>query len=217
LLTNLRVPRAAALYLIAAVVTMTSVVSFVESYRALFVWATHHQVFGNYAAIWPLMIDSFILVGEATLFVSLVDRWSSRSRIYPWAVTLGGLAVSVAGNVGHVVTHDYLTRMTAAVAPLAASVSLTVGLGVLKRIAAYQQQTEQEPATKKGVDPKRSAAAHKGVQTRRQRAAASAAKPADFDPADPFRQADYMEGFNGAGTTAPAWRESQNGWREPVS
>ncbi len=52
--------------------------------------------------IWPLQVDVFIAVGELALFVALADAWQRRTRIGAWAVTLAGLAVSVAGNVGHV-------------------------------------------------------------------------------------------------------------------
>src|SRR5262249_33491692 len=48
----------------------------------------------------------------------------------------GGLAVSVAGNVGHVGTANWTDRATAAVPPIAAFIALTVALGVLKRVVA---------------------------------------------------------------------------------
>ena len=60
-----------------------------------------------------------------------------RRRIWPWATALVGLAVSIAGNVGHieplpgqpVILAD---RLTAAASPVAAFAGLTVGLLVLK-------------------------------------------------------------------------------------
>ena len=55
-------------------------------------------------------------------------------RTAAWSVTLTGLAVSVAGNVGHVTGHSLAVRATAAVPPLAAAAALAVGLGVLKRV-----------------------------------------------------------------------------------
>lgn len=140
-LAYLRVPRKWALYIISLIVTLSTAVSLIESYRALYIWAINHQVFGNFAYIWPLMIDSFIVVGELTLFVAMTDLWKGRARIFPWVVTLSGLAVSVAGNVGHVHTHNIWTRLTAAVAPIAASASLTVGMGVLKRVVRLHHST----------------------------------------------------------------------------
>ena len=102
----LRVPRGIALALIAALVAVASLVSFAESYRGLYLWAHRHGLAGLWAAIWPLQVDVFIAVGELALFVALVDRWAPRSRTAAWAVTLTGLAVSVAGNVGHVSGHS---------------------------------------------------------------------------------------------------------------
>lgn len=126
--------RGAALVLIAVLVTAASLVSFAESYRGLYLWADRHGLAGVWVAIWPVQVDVFIAVGELALFVALVDQWRIRQRAAAWLVTIAGLAVSVAGNVGHVTGHSLTVRATAAVPPLAASCALAVGLGVLKRV-----------------------------------------------------------------------------------
>jgi hypothetical protein len=141
----LSVPRRAALVAISILVGAASLVSFAESYWGLYLWAAHHGLHGLRATVWPLQIDVFIAVGELALFVALAKRWAARSRAAAWAVTLAGLAVSVAGNVGHVVSHDWASRDTAAVPPLAAAAALTVGLGVLKRVAS-RPRAVPEPA-----------------------------------------------------------------------
>lgn len=135
-MTAVRRARLAALAAIAALVAAASLVSFAESYRGLWLWAHEHGLRGPWAVAWPLQVDVFIAVGEAALFVALADRWPARSRAAAWAVTLAGLACSVAGNVGHVAGHDLASRATAAVPPLAAAAALAVGLGVLKRTVA---------------------------------------------------------------------------------
>ena len=135
----LRIPRRAALVAISELVA-ASLVSFAESYRGLYDWAGEHSLSGTWAAIWPLQVDVFIAVGELALFVALADAWQRRSRIGAWAVTLAGLAVSVAGNVGHVHGHSATDRLTAAVPPLAAAAALAVGLGVLKRVVEHHHQ-----------------------------------------------------------------------------
>jgi hypothetical protein len=117
-------------------VATASVASFAESYRALYDWAAWHGLSGIWAVGWPLQVDSFIAVGELALFVALTDGWQRRSRVAAWLVTLAGLAVSVAGNVGHAAAHTIAARATAAVPPLAAAAALAVGLGVLKRVMA---------------------------------------------------------------------------------
>ena len=140
----LRGPRRAALVAITALVAGATAASFSESYRGLYLWALHHGLSGPWAAIWPLQVDVFIAVGELALFVALADRWAPRSRLAAWAVTLAGLAVSVAGNVGHVAGHDLASRATAAVPPLAAAGALAVGLGVLKRVVGAHAQAKPE-------------------------------------------------------------------------
>jgi hypothetical protein len=136
----LRVPRRGALAAITVLVAAASLVSFAESYRGLYAWAHEHGLTGQWAVLWPLQVDVFIAVGELALFVALADRWASRSRAGAWAVTLAGLAVSVAGNVGHVTGHSAADRLTAAIPPLAAAAALAVGLGVLKRVVEHHHQ-----------------------------------------------------------------------------
>jgi hypothetical protein len=128
--------RTAALIVIAVLVAAASAVSFAESYRGLYDWAREHGLSGGWARIWPLQVDVFIAVGELALFVALIDGWRRRDRGGAWAVTIIGLAVSVAGNIGHIASHSLAARATAAVPPLAAAAALAVGLGVLKRVVA---------------------------------------------------------------------------------
>jgi hypothetical protein len=121
---------------IAVLVATASVAAFAESYRGLYEWAGHHEVTGFWQAPFPLQVDVFIAAGELALFVALIDGWRTRARAGAWLVTILGLAVSVAGNVGHVAGHQLADRGTAAVPPLAAAAALAVGLGVLKRVVA---------------------------------------------------------------------------------
>jgi hypothetical protein len=127
-----------ALAAITALVSAATLVSFAESYRALYEWAARHGLGGVWAVVWPLQVDVFIAVGELALFVALADGWALRSRAAAWIVTTIGLAVSVAGNVGHVASSDWPSRATAAVPPVAAAAALAVGLGVLKRVVAMR-------------------------------------------------------------------------------
>ncbi len=132
----IRTATVTALYVIAVLIAAASAVSFAESYRGLADWAREHGLHGAWAVAWPLQVDVFIAVGELALFIALANSWPGRSRLAAWAVTLAGLAVSVAGNVGHVAGHSLSARCTAAVPPLAAAAALAVGLGILKRVVA---------------------------------------------------------------------------------
>lgn len=141
----LRLPRKVVLWAIALLTAAATAASLGESYHALYLWAVHHQFGGNWGFVWPLQIDTFIAIGEAALFVGLVDMWQGKRRVFPWAVAISGLAVSVAANVGHVSGDLVSTRLTAAVPPIAAWASLVVGMGVLKRVVdLYDKQEKQE-------------------------------------------------------------------------
>jgi hypothetical protein len=129
--------RRAALYAIAAIAIAASANALAHSYAGLYAWALHHRLTGWQAMSWPAEIDVFLAVGELALYVAYLDGWPARQRTWPWATTVVGLVVSVAGNVGHIqplpgrpVLLD--DRLTAAASPLAAFAGLTVGLLVLR-------------------------------------------------------------------------------------
>jgi hypothetical protein len=79
-----------------------SVNALAHSYAGLYDWAVHHRLAGWQAMSWPAEIDVFLAVGELALYVAYLDGWPARQRMWPWATALTGLAVSVAGNIGHI-------------------------------------------------------------------------------------------------------------------
>src|SRR5258708_26176716 len=86
---------------------------------------------------WRAEMEVFLAVGELALYVACLDGWPARQRAWPWATALRGLAVSVAGNIGHIQAgpgHPVILadRLTAATSPLAAFAGLSVGLLVVK-------------------------------------------------------------------------------------
>jgi lysylphosphatidylglycerol synthetase-like protein (DUF2156 family) len=140
----LRAFHAAALWAVAVLIAVATGSAFAESYRGLWLWAQHHGLSGFWAAAFPLQVDLFVAVGELVLFIAMLRRWGWRDRLGAWVVALLGLAVSIAGNVGHVAAHDLQSRGTAAVPPVAAFGALWLGLGVLKRVIA--SRAEPAPA-----------------------------------------------------------------------
>jgi hypothetical protein len=133
--------RRAAPYAIGAIAILASVNALAHSYAGLYDWAVHHRHGGWQAMSWPAEIDVFLAVGELALYVAYLDGWPARQRIWPWATALTGLAVSVAGNIGHIeAVHGrpviLADRLTAATSPLAAFAGLAIGLLVLKMTAA---------------------------------------------------------------------------------
>lgn len=132
----IRAPRWLALRMVSAVILAATVAAFTESYRGLYEWAVRHGMTGFWAAVWPLQVDTFIVVGELMLFVAVADRWPWRRSVVAWVATAIGVSESVAGNVGHAATHDLATRLTFAVPPLAAAGAMFLGLLILKAAIA---------------------------------------------------------------------------------
>ena len=129
--------RQAALYAIAVIAILASANALAHSYAGLYDWAAHHRLTGWQAMCWPAEIDVFLVVGELALYVAYLDGWPVRQRVWPWATTVVGLVVSVAGNIGHIQPLSgqpvlLADRLTAAASPLAAFAGLTVGLLVLR-------------------------------------------------------------------------------------
>ena len=92
----------------------------------------------------------FLAAGELALYVAYLDDWPARQRVWPWATALTGLAVSVAGNIGHIQPvpgHPLILsdRLTAATSPLAAFAGLSVGLLVLKVTRQRTHASAQQP------------------------------------------------------------------------
>jgi len=129
--------RRLALYAIGAIAILASANALAHSYAGLYDWAVHHRLGGWQAMSWPAEIDVFLAVGELALYVAYLDGWPTRQRIWPWATALVGLAVSVAGNIGHIQAGPgqpviLADRLTAATSPIAAFAGLAIGLLVLK-------------------------------------------------------------------------------------
>ena len=129
--------RRAALYAIGIIAILASANALAHSYAGLYDWAVHHRLGGWQAMSWPAEIDVFLAVGELALYVAYLDGWPARQRIWPWVTAVTGLAVSVAGNIGHIQAVPGQTviladRVTAATSPVAAFAGLAIGLLVLK-------------------------------------------------------------------------------------
>jgi hypothetical protein len=142
--------RRAALYAIGVIAILASANALAHSYAGLYEWAVHHRLSGWQAKSWPAEIDVFLAVGELALYVAYLDDWPVRQRIWPWTTALTGLAVSIAGNIGHiqpVAGHPVALsdRLTAATSPIAAFAGLTVGLLVLKMTRQRTLTRRNEP------------------------------------------------------------------------
>jgi hypothetical protein len=141
--------RRLALYAIGAIAILASANALAHSYAGLYGWAVHHRLSGWQAMSWPAEIDVFLAVGELALYVAYLDGWPARQRVWPWVTALTGLAVSVAGNIGHIEPEPgrpviLADRLTAATSPLAAFAGLAIGLLVLKMVRGQAQADSKE-------------------------------------------------------------------------
>jgi hypothetical protein len=149
--------RRAALQAIGAIAIAASVNALAHSYAGLYDWAVHHRLGGWQAMSWPAEIDVFLAVGELALYVAYLDGWPARQRMWPWATALTGLAVSIAGNIGHIQAlpgHPVILadRLTAATSPLAAFAGLSVGLLVLKMTRRRDRALPDETTSAAALD-----------------------------------------------------------------
>jgi len=146
--------------------------------------------------------------------------------VLPWIVTLGGLAVSVAGNIGHVAGSSLTSRATAAVPPLAASAAMAVGLGVLKRVVSARRSArpavtslQAPPAVPVPVPlpaPAQSPAAADGAAPPAQRAPRSRSQPQRAAAGRPqVTAAQVAEHFSDqiAAGQVPSQRAIRSQWR----
>lgn len=140
--------RTAAAWLIGIIAALAAAVSLGQSYRGLFDWALHHAMIPEpWAALWPLMVDTFLVVGELWLLICSIDQAGWKDRIPAALITLAGLAASVAGNIGHVgFSAPPAVRWSAAVPPLAAAAALGVALRLVGQAVAAQPKPVRKPA-----------------------------------------------------------------------
>jgi len=161
-----------------------TLIALAMSYRNQLDFATQHGGYPVWLAVFfPLMIDSFVVVGELRLFSATARDEGKRIKAWAWVLTLIGLAASVAAGMAHVglvwwpVTGEMLA---AAVAPLAAAASLGTGLGIVKlrareagrAVASTGNAGAEEPAAAQqrprgtaSAAPARSRARHLGQRS----------------------------------------------------
>jgi Protein of unknown function (DUF2637) len=148
--------RSIAAVIVAVSAFITIAAAFGESFHGLYVWASLHELTGGAAWAFPLIIDTFIITGEAALYIAGRDTWDWRGKFWPWVSVLGGLTISVLFNTGRVHTLDWTTHFTDAIPPAAATAALMVGLVVLKRLKrskAGKTEIEKVPVKTPGETP----------------------------------------------------------------
>jgi len=113
---------------------------FAQSYSGLYGWALEHSLTGWKAQSFPLLVDTFVGVGELGMFLLAIDGHKLRKSLLSWldllmpgSVAAAGWGASLIFNVGHVEGAGFATQATAAVPPLASMIGLVVLLRTLHR------------------------------------------------------------------------------------
>jgi hypothetical protein len=138
-----QIARMVAVTLMGLGVLVATADGFAQSYAGLYGWALEHGLRGWKAESFPLLVDTFVGVGELGMFLLAIDGHKLRKSLLSWvdllmpgSVAAAGWTASLIFNVGHVEVHDFATQATAAVPPLASMIGLVVLLRTLHRYVA---------------------------------------------------------------------------------
>jgi hypothetical protein len=146
----LRGARIVMLVLLTLVVVAATAAAVAESYNGLYNWALEHSFLPGWEAnIAPLMVDTFIVAGEAMLFVLIVDRRHVGWVWIPILSSLVGLSLSFIGNVDRLRHVDIQTRLGHGLAPVAAAFGLLMGMVLLHLIAGDYDPLVPAPPKRK--------------------------------------------------------------------
>jgi hypothetical protein len=142
---------------LAVIIISTTGWAFAQSYRGLLIFATTYLHMPEpFAAGYPIIIDWLIAMGELRLFRCALredTRW--RTRGWAWTITTGALAASVLGNAVHDGLHaSVAVKAGNAIAPLAATIALGFGLGLVKDAVARVKEAEELARLAKVQRPK---------------------------------------------------------------
>ena len=124
------------------------------SYRNQLDFATQRGGYPFWAGLFfPLIIDSFVIVGELRVYSATARREKLRIKAWAWLLTLGGLAASMAAGMARTGLAWPPTgqMLAAAVAPLAAAASLGTGLGIVKLRAREARRADSPSSADVGV------------------------------------------------------------------
>lgn len=162
------------------------------SYRNQVDFASQRGHYPAWAAlIFPLIIDSPVIVGELRLYSAVMRREAARIKAWAWLLTGLGLVISMAFGAAHVSLPLWFPaeQLAAAVAPLAAAASLGTGLGIVKlnadkpaRETRQTSDSDTAPARQPGKQARRKPAGNMTVPSYAQLAALAAKDEQDHKP-----------------------------------
>lgn len=135
--------------------------AFILSFAALADLAAMAGISPALAWIWPVIVDGLIVA--ATVSIVALAGHEARTMAYPWALLLGGAAVSTGANAVHAILASGASTVPAWVSAVVASMPPIVLLAVTHLSVILVQKAGVKPAKKARPAPARRAETPKPV------------------------------------------------------
>ena len=129
-------PDVLALSAFGIIAAAATVIAVVESYSNLLAFALTYGLTGWRAGIAPGCVDSFIIMGELLLFVTLIRRWDRVPYATGLAMAGWGFLISAAGNIWHAPHAAIADKAVSVIWPLTAAAGMAGGLMIIERVTA---------------------------------------------------------------------------------
>lgn len=118
-----------------------TVIAVVESYTNLLGYFLAHNVHGWRAIIAPGAVDSFIVMGELLVFITLRRNWDRTLLNVGIGAAVWGFILSVGGNVWHSASASITDHAVSAIWPVTAAAGMAGALMIVKRVTAGHRRT----------------------------------------------------------------------------
>ena len=129
-------PDVLALSAFGVIAAAATVIAVVESYSNLLAFALTYGLTGWRAGIAPGCVDSFIIMGELLLFVTLIRHWDRVPYATGLAMAGWGFLISAAGNIWHAPHAAIADKAVSVIWPLTAAAGMAGGLMIIERVTA---------------------------------------------------------------------------------
>lgn len=168
--------------------------AFILSFAALADLAAMAGISQSLAWIWPVIVDGLIVA--ATVSIVALAGHDTRTMAYPWALLLGGAAVSTGANAVHAILAAGQSTVPPWVSAIVASMPPIILLAVTHLSVILVQKAGVSPAKKARTTPARRAETRKAEQpTAKAENAESAGadQPESTDPEQQYTRSNVMQ------------------------
>lgn len=132
-----------------AAVAALAIGAFTLSYDALHALASSHGTSAALAALWPLVVDGFIVTASLAVLHAVLE---GRRTAYPWCLVLLFSAVSVVGNLAHG-SPSLVGHLVAAVPPVALVLAFDLLMREVRWSIEFRSLAAARPPADRDVRP----------------------------------------------------------------